>query len=336
MSHEITVRSDGTAEAAFANYPAWHGLGAVIPHLMTSWEALRLANLDWLVKQWRLHCSDGESTFPLEGWYANVREDTHEVLGVVTAKYGLLQNHESFDFMDSLQDDGIVRYEAAFSLRGGKQVCILARVGDTRQEKGDEIRTGDFVKKYALFLSSHDGSMALQCLPTQERTVCANTIRVALSKAAPGEVLSIKHVGDMHAKLDDAKRVLGFANDGHRVMIDEAREMTRYDMDRKDWRAYLDSLAPIPENEDSSKLGRRRQIAAERVRLQMSKNFDATVGSVWDGYNSVTQYVDHQAPRRLTQKAESRFQALMFGEGHKLKARAWDGANSLVESFQAG
>lgn len=30
MSHEITVREDGVAEAAFALQPAWHGLGGLL------------------------------------------------------------------------------------------------------------------------------------------------------------------------------------------------------------------------------------------------------------------------------------------------------------------
>jgi hypothetical protein len=40
MAHEITVRADGTAEAAFAMTPAWHGLGVVLDHPMLSKEAL--------------------------------------------------------------------------------------------------------------------------------------------------------------------------------------------------------------------------------------------------------------------------------------------------------
>jgi len=43
MAHEITVREDGFAEAAFAMEPAWHGLGTVFGHAMNSAEALSAA-----------------------------------------------------------------------------------------------------------------------------------------------------------------------------------------------------------------------------------------------------------------------------------------------------
>jgi len=49
MAHQITERADGTAEAAFAFNPAWHGLGTVVDKAPNSTEMLKLAQLDWSV-----------------------------------------------------------------------------------------------------------------------------------------------------------------------------------------------------------------------------------------------------------------------------------------------
>ncbi len=190
------------------------------------------------------------------------------------------------------------------------------------------------MKKYGLFLSSHDGSAGVQLLPTQVRVVCANTIRMALGAAHKFEILSIKHVGDMRAKLDDAKRILGFADDAQKQMVLDARRMASYELELREWYGYLDTVAPIPELDvHGVTVSKRRQTACEKLRETVSDNFHGADSqrTVWDAYNSVSQYVDHQAPRRSTQKAESRFNSLMFGAGHEVKTKAWKSALDLVD-----
>lgn len=45
MPHEISVRTDGRAEAFFSmNEPAWHGLGKVVAGTLNSADALLAAN----------------------------------------------------------------------------------------------------------------------------------------------------------------------------------------------------------------------------------------------------------------------------------------------------
>lgn len=56
-------------------------------------------------------------------------------------------------------------------------------------------------------------------------------------------------------------------------------------------------------------------------------------GSVWAAYNSVTEYIDHRSNTRNTigsNKAETRFNALLFGPKATIKQTAWESALSLA------
>ena len=87
----------------------WHGLGTRVEESPNSKEALTLAGLDWKVVQEPIYTSTKE---PIIGYQANIRDLDRKVLGVVTNRYKVIQNHEAFAFTDSLLGEG-VRYETA-------------------------------------------------------------------------------------------------------------------------------------------------------------------------------------------------------------------------------
>ena len=93
----------------------WHGLGTMVMEAPDSGAALTLAGLDWSVLQRELTTSDG---IPVKGFKANLRETDNRVLGVVTDRYKVVQNEETFAFTDELLGEG-VRYETAGALQGG-------------------------------------------------------------------------------------------------------------------------------------------------------------------------------------------------------------------------
>jgi hypothetical protein len=56
--------------------------------------------------------------------------------------------------------------------------------------------------------------------------------------------------------------------------------------------------------------------------------------SVWNAYNAVVEYVDHNRASRKTagysSAQEARLDSLWFGEGARIKRQAWDVAMQLV------
>jgi phage/plasmid-like protein (TIGR03299 family) len=219
MAHEITIRADGTAEAAFAMTPAWHGLGVVLDHPMPSAEALTAAQLDWQVIQREVACIIPETVQtawgPVEqnryqvipGALANCRSDNGLVLGTVSDQYQVVQNLEAFQFLDELIENHEMQYESAFSLQGGRKVVLLGRL-----PKVDTVVSGDDSLRYILMSLHHDGSGAIRFGPCATRVVCANTYAMALQEGYVKE-LAIAHKGDVKSKLAQARSILGAANE---------------------------------------------------------------------------------------------------------------------------
>ena len=76
----------------------WHGLGTCVEEAPTSADALRLAGLDWEVKQRSIQVCGGAK---IENFKANVRSSDGAVLGVVSDRYQIVQNAEAFSFTTS-------------------------------------------------------------------------------------------------------------------------------------------------------------------------------------------------------------------------------------------
>ncbi len=151
----------------------WHGLGTKVMEAPGSKEALTLAGLDWNVLQEPVYTVEGSA---IEGYKANIRDTDRKVLGVVTGRYKVVQNHEAFAFTDGLLKEG-VRYETAGSLQGGRRIWLLAHMPH------DYIIAGERFDPYFLFSSTHDGSGAVKVALTPIRVVCQNTLNLALSTA---------------------------------------------------------------------------------------------------------------------------------------------------------
>ena len=126
----------------------WHGLGRIIMDAPASREALELAGLDWQVESRNIYSGTGAM---IPGYRANVRSTDEAVLGVVSARYRIVQNKEAFQFTDDLLGEGVT-YETAGSLQGGKKVWMLARL------PRKYLIAGDQVVPYLVIFNSHDGS----------------------------------------------------------------------------------------------------------------------------------------------------------------------------------
>jgi phage/plasmid-like protein (TIGR03299 family) len=336
MAHAISTES-GQAEAMYAEKPAWHGLGTVVEEAPNSAEAIRLAHLDWTVKQEKMYLGDERADYKdrmglaLEPgdevpiFRANVRSDTRKVLGVVTKKYTPVQNVEAFRFVDSLVDSGEVRYESAGALFDGSTVWLLARLtGEDR-----EIADGDEQRSYVLFANTHDGSKAVQIIPTNVRVVCWNTLNFALSNGKSGtRRFSIRHVGNVMGRIDAAREALGMVREHFHDYLQLAETLVRRQLAAGEFNAYVDTLFPVLEGQErfNSPIRKTRRIIEGNFRDDHRQDLGGAItNTAWAALNAVTQYHDHD--RRVVGKTarakdESRVFGSWMGEASKAKAQA--------------
>ena len=334
MSHAISTES-GQAEAMYAEKPAWHGLGTVVEEAPNSAEAIRLAHLDWTVKQEKMYLDDGAnvadhgSAVNLRGsevptFRANVRSDTRKVLGVVTKKYTPVQNSEAFRFVDSLVDSGEVRYESAGALFSGQTVWLLARLaGEDRQ-----VVEGDEQRSYVLFANTHDGSKAVQIIPTNVRVVCWNTLNFALRNGMSGaRRYSIRHVGDVMKRIDAAREALGMVREHFHDYLKLAETLARKQIRDGEFEVYVDTLFPVAEDKEmSAPLAKTRALVRRNFHDDERQKLGGQISNTaWAALNAVTQYYDHD--RRVVgvnrqARDESRVFGSWMGEAGKAKAEA--------------
>jgi phage/plasmid-like protein (TIGR03299 family) len=289
MAHGITTRDS----LMVVRTPAWHGLGVVLDHTPRSLDdALGAAGLTWSVAKHALQRDDGR---PVPGFHATVREDTDEVLGVVSDDYVVVQNRECFAFLANLLGSELI-FETAGSLWSGKQVFITARLPDHVTAGGDEIRP------FVVLSAWHTGTGAIRAMTTPVRAVCANTVRAALQRAQA--VHRVRHVGDPTGQLHEARRVLELTVDYYRQFARLGDELALAPISERHLHDILAELYP-----HDTALGGRALRARARARQTVLELFvrgetmGNAPGSKWCAWNAIVEHHDHHGRPRTPEGA---------------------------------
>lgn len=295
----------------------WHGLGTIIQEAPTSADALRLAGLDWEVEQKPAFMKIGTkvvggievpSYVEVPNCKVNVRSTDNAVLGTVTDRYKIVQNKEAFEFTDALvgeTEDGVVKYETAGSLCGGKKVWLLAKMPTTKV-------LDDEVDPYMFFSNSHDGKGAINVGMTPIRIVCNNTLNMALNTAK--RQWSTKHVGDMQSKLEEAKMCLQMGHKYMQSLADEADRLANAKLYKEQLDEILDELFHADENDSDRK---KNNMKAEKDNFYVAyfmPDIAKFRETAWGAVNAMSDVITHQVPKRRTESFnENRWGRIMDG-----------------------
>lgn len=280
----------------------WHGLGTVLPEPPTTIEdALEKSGLGWGVQARALAAAGATpkaDPIDVSSFVANVREDTNDVLGIVGANYTVVQNKEAFHFLNELLGGEVV-YETAGSLWGGRRVWVLAKLPDTKQIGGDPVDT------YLYIANSHDGSLAVTAAATPIRIVCNNTLRLALgrSEKAPQSTFKFHHVGDLQAKLGEARSALATAIGYADWFQGWGDELAQARFTEKQMGAVLKKLVPINDSMAKRAMSNREQ---QRDTVMSFFKGEGPAGdtrgnapeSKWCALNAIVEYADWGRPIR--------------------------------------
>ncbi len=313
----------------------WHGLGVVLDDYPNSIdEALEKAGLGWKISHGdvlvvkRPEWTDDFGTkyppelIPAKGFKANVREDTGDVLGIVSDEYEVVDNRDAFRFLDALIGSKM-HFETAGSLWGGRRVWVLARLPEYVELGGDLSAT------YVYVANSHDGSMAVTAAVTPIRIVCANTLGAALRHAEHGvaaqRTFRFRHMGDLQAKFAEARHILGITINYQKQFKKLADRMAREPITESALeRRVLRHLWTI--DDELGKVARaNRERTIESVLSLFRGGASAgdttgnSPGTKWVAFNAVAEHLDYG--RRYTSRTN---QVQRSFEDAALKQRALD------------
>ncbi len=300
MPHEVETMTYHNAATP------WHGLGVPLADSECyEWPLVaEKAGLDWTVELVPLQTADTNVAVAHKG----VRRSTDgKVLGVVGPHYRPLQNKDAFAWFSPFLEAREARLETAGSLRGGSRVWVLAKLNRDPLV----IAKDDEVEKYILLSHGHDGSLAIRCGFCPIRVVCANTLALAHGSDA-SKLIRVRHRGDVVGSLAAIREVMNLADAEFEATATQYRLLARKPVSGSDLKRYVRRVLKI---EDEPAPSTRILNIADRI-LELAEtgrgnDLPAVRGTLWVGFNAVTEYLGYNRGRNQATRLDS----LWFGEG---------------------
>lgn len=352
MAHELSLRTDGSAEMAYVGELPWHGLGKSVTKGASIGVWQKEAGMAWDAKESRVFYEhpveakltgkdNGNKLDIVESHKVIYRGDTGAALGVVGTKYNVVQPKEVLEFFRDLTEGGGWHIHTAGVLRGGRKLWAMASndqssaIGTKKGTKGI-----DWVRHNLLLATSLDGSMKTIARPTAVRVVCANTLGLALSEAGQAVQISHRSIFDAQA----VKRALGVARESFDVFMEQAREMSETPIELDEaldvlrkvfgapapiakpvslaWMGDLSKLADNIAAEDQEDDTKESRVTSRVLELfagaGMGADMRGSKGTRWGLFNAVTQHIDHEMGR----SDDTRLDSAWFGRGDSFKQAA--------------
>src|SRR5687767_6651281 len=217
MAHNINFNHQTEKHGFFSvKEKAWHGLGQIVQDYPSSAEAIKHAGLDYIVEKRKLFTFDNENNsgdpenniiipeIEVPGYFATMRTDTEQVLGVVGKDYEIVQNVDAFSFFDSIVGGDGIQYETAGALGKGERIFITAKLPGYIQ-----VGSNDLIEKYLFLTTSHDGFGSITAAFTPTRIVCNNTLNAAFRNCS--NAIKIRHTSNVKERLEQAHKVMGIS-----------------------------------------------------------------------------------------------------------------------------
>lgn len=321
---------------AWTGETPWHREGTQVDHLMSSEEALKLAKCDWTVAKTPLTYMFGDDTMTVPESYGIVRQDTGDCIGVVGERYLPKQNAEVFQFVDDVCATKLARIEVCGSLGRGEKVWVLAKItGEYRIGQTDDV-----IEPYLLIGNGHDGKMPFFGMFTSIRVVCQNTFNIAVSGKADAiannKYFSVRHTQSMENRAEEAIKTLNLSMKRFEMYTEIATAMASRKLSGDEIRSYFNKVAPIPpvKVEGKERKSRNQDVQDNLISLFESghgNQLEGIRGSLWGGFNAVTEFVDHNRTIRNTE-SNSVVAMSQFYSGSTMKDIAW---NTACEMLQA-
>ena len=325
----------------------WHGLGEKLEIAPNTNEALKLAGLDWTVTKAETYIRVGgpSGTLTVGGSYKGFSiKDTYNhaetgycctyrlnadlepvILGHVSKKYEVLQNKDAFQPFDEVLLDHGYTYETAGAVKDGQKIWILAKAPE-QLNVGD-----DKIDKYVLLFNSHNGSTGVTMKPTMIRVVCNNTLEYALNVQSD-KGISLRHTTGVKDRLDTLTSALKTCDGDVKSAIHIMNRMNEAEIQKDVMDKYFEEVFPTLKNRDIEAYHpvtkRKLPNFAKPMYDKLSTNYHYGAGnkgkSMWDAYNAVTEYVDHNKNYR------DPMSSIGFGWGRDAKSNAFKIAQKHV------
>jgi phage/plasmid-like protein (TIGR03299 family) len=337
MAHMIdfTVQETGGIAITYNGQTPWHGYGNRVHDDATLDDWRIAAGLNWDVEERDIHfyrklpdgfnpvSGPGRIETKIPNRKALVRNDTQDVLSIVSQGYHVVQPEEVLHFYEDLIRLNDFKMETAGSLADGRRIWALAKIGEETRLYGQ-----DKVEGYLLLATSYDGTLATTAQFTSVRVVCNNTLELA---TGAGNV-AYKANHDKKWDAEEAKGVLGLSKAAWELYTHNLNQLANTTVDLETAMSFFTAVLGKDAVNIDAETGKasysttfHKMFAAyERgpgAELRSAKH------TAWGLVNAVTFYQDHMARGNAS---GSRLNSSWFGAGKSRKSRAFEEALKLA------
>lgn len=324
MAHQLTKnRLSNKYEFAYAGEPAWHNLGNELTEGASIADWKREAGMDWEVQESLVSfqttemVANNQGVSSLQSVIKTVpdkrvlfRSDTKDALSIVSADYHVVQPGEILDFFESICRLNDFKLSAAGTLFGGKRFWATAEVGKVFNAVDD-----DEIKGQLLLVTSVDGTLATQGKFTSTRTVCNNTLTIALGES------SKRSVRKTHASEWDAssfKLDLGLIDAGWEKFNTDIKRLTEIKVsDSFALQFFQKEFYDAEKSADDQGIGDIKKVNTLMELYKRGAGAEYSKGTAYGILNATTELFTHGISKN--RDASHQFWNSYFGAGEKTK-----------------
>lgn len=267
--------------------------------------------------------------------YGTYRTDINAPLGLVKAKYEVVQNRDAFDFFDDAIGEGKAVWDRAGCFGYGHKIFVSAKL------PVETIVGKDKIDNYLVFSNSHDGSTSVNILFSPIRVICTNMLNSAFNSAE--SYIRFRHTSKVKEKLQRGAEILRIACEHAKTAQDIYNSLLKIKMSDEQVMRYISTLV-LNEAElkavDSYnpkfgivKLFAKDYATMEEANISMRKVGILTnmfeyyldgigqqhiAGTAWGAYNSITGFYSNVA----NLEGEKRVDSLLWGGANKNMLKA--------------
>lgn len=286
----------------------WHAIGKSVEECKSMEHVLRASGLDYEVTKEPIFMEDptdptGEARITIPNRFVTVRSSDYHPYDVVSDKFEVVQNRDAFDFVNYMGED--LRFEKAGETQNG-MVYIIGKLPEV-----DIL--GDSFTPHVIFRNGFTGKVKITAAICPLRIVCQNQFNIAFKETQ--NAITIRHVQNAEAKLQEAKEVLKLSADYMARLNEMAKEYAGIRMTPEQVDKVLNELFPM-NNIEQMNAFKRHQLEAAREAFMRAYNAGDNGnhrGTAWGLVNAYTDYITHRVPTGNSEtKDEGKFMTVTF------------------------
>lgn len=285
-------------------------------------DALAKAGADFLVEKHPIMAVYGpDGAVEVPDCYATLRSDTHAPLSsrTVGSTYEVVQTADAFAAANVLIANG--DFSPTTVNVNGAKIRLSGIIGGSVIQRMDT-DAPDHIAHLASFSTAHDGTGGIEASLFSLRLECLN----GMTSRQHVQSVKIRHTRTASDRIAQAtSTILGLREAAVQETI-MFQQLARTRMSRSDFGDFASELLGAVRQEADTDRKRAKRAADLDLLCDLFTNGQGNTGqTMWDGYNSVTEFLDHKLARggvSDTQRRLTAFESNDHGHGNKVKGRA--------------